>query len=221
LLKEFIQLIYPDFCSGCNQPLLFSERAVCSSCLMEVKSSFASDSNTFFGRYSVSREIYAFKFFKNKLLQKMIYEMKYNGNKDTAFVLGVELGFLVQNICKSKNQDFDFIIPVPVSEIKKQARGYNQSEYIANGISQVIKRPVLKNRLKRRNNLRSQVNKSRYNRWSNVDEQYYLARNFNGINKILLVDDVVTTGATINSCIRALQTINNLEISIAALAGNK
>jgi ComF family protein len=221
LLKEFIQLIYPDFCSGCNQPLLFSERAVCSSCLMEVKSSFASDSNTFFGRYSVNREIYAFKFFKNKLLQKMIYEMKYNGNKDTAFVLGIELGFLVQNICKSKNQDFDFIIPVPVSEIKKYSRGYNQSKYIANGISQVIKRPVLKNRLKRRNNLRSQVNKSRYNRWSNVDEQYYLARNFNGINKILLVDDVVTTGATINSCIKALQTINNLEISIAALAGNK
>ena len=221
MLKEFIQLIYPDFCSGCNQPLLFSERAVCSSCLLEVKSSFASDSNTFFGRFSVNREIYAFKFFKNKLLQKMIYEMKYNGNKDTAFVLGVELGFLVQNVCKSKNQDFDFIIPVPISEIKKQVRGYNQSEYIANGISQVIKRPVLKNRLKRRNNLRSQVNKSRYNRWSNVDEQYYLARNFNGINKILLVDDVVTTGATINSCIKAFQTINNLEISIAALAGNK
>jgi predicted amidophosphoribosyltransferase len=65
------------------------------------------------------------------------------------------------------------------------------------------------------------VNKSRYNRWSNVDEQYYVSRNFNGINKILLVDDVVTTGATINSCIKALQTINNLEISIAALAGNK
>ena len=221
MLKEFIQLIYPDFCSGCNQPLLFSERAVCSSCLMEVKSSFASDSNTFFGRYSVSREIYAFKFFKNKLLQKMIYEMKYNGNKDTAFVLGLELGFLVQNVCKSKNQDFDFIIPVPVSEIKKQARGYNQSEYIANGISQVIKRPVLKDYLKRRNNLRSQVNKSRFNRWSNVDEQYYLARNFKGTNKVLLVDDVVTTGATINSCMKALQTKNNLEISVAALAGNK
>ncbi len=188
---------------------------------MEVKSSFASDSNTFFGRYSVNREIYAFKFFKNKLLQKMIYEMKYNGNKDTAFVLGIELGFLVQNICKSKNQDFDYIIPVPVSEIKKQARGYNQSEYIANGISQVIKRPVLKDCLKRRNNLRSQVNKSRYNRWSNVDNQYYLAGNFEGLKKVLLVDDVVTTGATINSCIKALKTINHLEISIAALAGNK
>ena len=117
---------------------------------MEVKSSFASDYNTFFGRYSVNREIYAFKFFNNKLFQKMIYEMKYNGNKDTAFVLGVELEFLVKNICKSKNQDFDFIIPVPVSGMKKQARGYNQSEYIANGISQ--------------------VNKSRYNRRCNVDD---------------------------------------------------
>ena len=78
---------------------------------MELKSSFVSNSNTFFGRYSVNREIYAFKFFKNKLLQKMIYEMKYNGNKETAFVLGIELGFLVQNVCKTKNQDFDFIIP--------------------------------------------------------------------------------------------------------------
>ena len=221
MLKEFIQLIYPDFCSGCNQHLLFSERAVCSSCLMEVKSSFASNSNTFFGRYSVNREIYAFKFFKNKLLQKMIYEMKYNGNKETAFVLGIELEFLVQNVCKTKNQNFDFIIPVPVSEIKKRARGYNQSEYIANGISQVIKLPVLKDRLKRRNNLRSQVNKSKFNRWSNVDEQYYLSKNLNGINKVLLVDDVVTTGATINSCIKALQTKNNIEISVAALAGNK
>ena len=80
----------------------------------------------------------------------MIYEMKYNGNKDTAFVLGVELEFLVKNICKSKNQDFDFINPVPLSEMKKQVRRYNQSKYIANGISQ--------------------VNKSRYNIWSNVDD---------------------------------------------------
>ena len=221
MLKEFIQLIYPEFCSGCDQPLLFSERAVCSSCLMEVKSSFSSASNTFFGRYSVNREIYAFKFFKNKLLQKMIYEMKYNGNKDTAFVLGVELGFLVKDICKSQNQDFDFIIPVPVSEIKKQKRGYNQCEFIANGISQIIKKPVLKDCLKRRNNLRSQVNNSRYKRWSNVENQYYLARNFNNTTKVLLVDDVVTTGATINSCIKALQIRNNLEITVAALAGNK
>ena len=221
MIKEFIQLIYPDFCSGCNQPLLFSERAVCSSCLMEIKSSFASDSNSFFGRYSVNTEIYAFKFFKNKLLQKMIYEMKYNGNKDTAFVLGVELGSLINNICKSKNQDFDFIVPVPVSEIKKQSRGYNQCEYIANGISQVIKIPVLNNHLKRRNNLKSQVNKSRYKRWSNVENQYFMNRNINEANKILLVDDVVTTGATINSCIKALSVRNNLQISVAALAGNK
>ena len=71
MLKEFIQLIYPDFCSGCNQPLLFSERAVCSSCLIEVKCSFASDSNTFFGRYSVNREIYAFKFFTYKVNSKV------------------------------------------------------------------------------------------------------------------------------------------------------
>jgi len=147
--------------------------------------------------------------------------MKYNGNKETAFVLGVELGFLVKNICKSKNQYFDFIVPVPVSEIKKQLRGYNQCEYIANGISQVIKKPVLRDYLKRRNNLKSQVNKSRYKRWSNVDNQYYLGRDFSETRKILLIDDVVTTGATINSCIKALQARNNLEISVAALAGNK
>jgi ComF family protein len=147
--------------------------------------------------------------------------MKYNGNKDTAFVLGVELGLLINNFCKSKNQDFDFIVPVPVSKIKKQSRGYNQCEYIANGISQVIKIPVLNNHLKRRNNLKSQVNKSRYKRWSNVENQYFISRNISEANKILLVDVIVTTGATINSCIQALQVRNNLQISVAALAGNK
>jgi ComF family protein len=147
--------------------------------------------------------------------------MKYNGNKDTAFVLGVELGFLINKICKSKNQDFDFIVPVPVSEIKKQSRGYNQCEYIANGISQVIKIPVLNNHLKRRNNLKSQVNKSLYKSWSNVENQYFMTKYISETNKILLVDDVVTTGATINSCIKALQVRNSLQISVAALAGNK
>ena len=109
-MSQFLFWMQPVF--------IFSERAVCSSCLMELKSSFASDHKTFFGRYSVSRETYAFIFFKNKLLQKIIYEMKY-----TAFVLCKELGFLFKNICKSKNQDFDFIIPVPVIRMNKEARG--------------------------------------------------------------------------------------------------
>ena len=147
--------------------------------------------------------------------------MKYNGNKNTAFVLGLELGSLINNFCKSKNQDFDFIVPVPLSKIKKQSRGYNQCEYIANGISQVINTSDLNDHLKRRNNLKSQVNKSRYKRLSNVENQYFMTRNISETNKILLVGDEVTTGAIINSCIKALQVRNNLQISVAALAGNK
>ena len=167
----------------------------------------------------VDQEIYVFKNFKNPLIQKMIYEIKYNGNKSTAYVLGVELGSLIK---KSKNVvDFDIIIPVPVSKLKKEHRGYNQCQLIAEGISNIIKLPVDSNYLIRNNNMNSQIKSSRYERWLNVENEYQLTKELKYDTKILLVDDVITTGATINSCLNAIQKNNKLKVTVAALAGNK
>tara|TARA_B100001094_G_scaffold118270_1_gene114042 strand:+ start:1839 stop:2504 length:666 start_codon:yes stop_codon:yes gene_type:complete len=219
LIKEFIQLVYPDYCSGCNQQLQFSETGICSSCLVEVRNYSLIASNIPFGRNIVMKEIYVFKNFKNPLIQKMIYEIKYNGNKSTAYTLGVELGSLIKR--SKKVVDFDIIIPVPVSKLKKQQRGYNQCQLIAEGVSNIIKTPIISNYLIRNNNMTSQVKSSRYNRWLNVDNDYKLIKELKNGIRILLIDDVVTTGATINSCLNAIQKNKKFNITVAALAGNK
>jgi ComF family protein len=219
LIKEFIQLVYPDYCSGCNQQLQFSETGICSSCLVEVRNYSLIASNIPFGRNIVMKEIYVFKNFKNPLIQKMIYEIKYNGNKSTAYTLGVELGSLIKR--SKKVVDFDIIIPVPVSKLKKQQRGYNQCQLIAEGVSNIIKTPIISNYLIRNNNMTSQVKSSRYNRWLNVDNDYQLIKELKNGIRILLIDDVVTTGATINSCLNAIQKNKKFNITVAALAGNK
>ncbi len=219
MIKEFIQLVYPDYCSGCNQQLQFSETGICSSCLVEVRNYSLIASNIPFGRNIVMKEIYVFKNFKNPLIQKMIYEIKYNGNKSTAYTLGVELGSLIKR--SKKVVDFDIIIPVPVSKLKKQQRGYNQCQLIAEGVSNIIKTPIISNYLIRNNNMTSQVKSSRYNRWLNVDNDYQLIKELKNGIRILLIDDVVTTGATINSCLNAIQKNKKFNITVAALAGNK
>jgi ComF family protein len=219
LIKELIQLIYPDYCSGCNQQLQFSEKGICSSCLVEVRNFSHFEMRKTFGRNFVNEEMYVFKNFKNPLIQKMIYEIKYNGNKATAYVLGLELGYLIKKY--SKVLDFDIIIPVPVSKLKQQQRGFNQCDLIAEGISKIIKSPVDSNCLIRKNNLNSQVKSSRYQRWLNVDNEYKLIKELDYNTKILLIDDVVTTGATINSCLEAMNINNKFKISVAALAGPK
>lgn len=149
----------------------------------------------------------------------MIYEIKYNGNKSTAYVLGIELGCLIKRF--KKVVDFDIIIPVPVSKLKMQHRGYNQCQLIAEGISKIIKIPIDSNYLIRNNNMTSQVKSSRYKRWLNVDNEYQLIKKLKNDRRILLIDDVVTTGATINSCLNAIQKNNEFKITVAALAGNK
>lgn len=149
----------------------------------------------------------------------MIYEIKYNGNKSTAYTLGVELGSLIKR--SKKVVDFDIIIPVPVSKLKKQQRGYNQCQLIAEGVSNIIKTPIISNYLIRNNNMTSQVKSSRYNRWLNVDNDYQLIKELKNGIRILLIDDVVTTGATINSCLNAIQKNKKFNITVAALAGNK
>ena len=129
------------------------------------------------------------------------------------------MGCLIKRF--KKVVDFDIIIPVPVSKLKMQHRGYNQCQLIAEGISKIIKIPIDSNYLIRNNNMTSQVKSSRYKRWLNVDNEYQLIKKLKNDRRILLIDDVVTTGATINSCLNAIQKNNEFKITVAALAGNK
>ena len=220
MIKEFIQLIYPEFCAGCGDQLQFSEKAVCSSCLVELRNYSFTSAKSFFGRHIAEDEIYLFNNFKNKILQKIVYELKYNRNKSSGYILGMELGYLIKK--SIHDCSYDFIVPVPISKVKRNKRGYNQCELIAEGVSQILKVPIAFNYLNRNNNLNSQINSNRYQRWLNVEEQYSLIKEFKNYSKLLIVDDIVTTGATINSCIKAIKKNNTkITISVAALAGSK
>ena len=211
-------MIYPDFCAGCNQQLLMSEKGVCSSCWIELKPfQFNNNKPAFFGRQMVYRELYAFEFIKNEMLQKILHNIKYRGNKEAAFVLGIELGKI---LLKYENQ-IDVIIPVPVSDKKKIKRGFNQSECIANGVQNILDKPVLNDYLFRKNNMSSQVKSKRFQRWQNVEYQYITKGDLSiDFKNILLVDDVITSGATIHSCLSAFPT-KTIKFTVAALAAKK
>jgi ComF family protein len=213
LIKDFINTLYPNFCAGCDNILSISEKGICSSCWIEIKK-FDNRNNTFFfGRRRVEMEFYAFEFVKNQLFQKIIHQIKYKGNKVAARVLGIELGKVVQ----SKSIEIDIIIPVPISNKKRSYRGFNQCDYIAGGVQQIIKKPVVSDFLLRADIMNSQINSNRYRRWEKVENQFIINRDSLGFVHVLLVDDIVTSGATIHGCIKKL-TNENLLVSVAALA---
>ena len=167
----------------------------------------------YFGRRKVEMEFYAFEFVKNQLFQKIIHEIKYKGNRLAARALGIELGKVIQR----NSNDIDIIIPVPISNKKRNYRGFNQCDYIAGGVQQIIKKPIISDYLLRINKLNSQINSDRYKRWQKVENQFITTQKNVAFTHVLIVDDVVTSGATIHSCIKKLSN-KNLKVSVAALA---
>ena len=147
----------------------------------------------------------------------MIYEIKYDGDKSTAYVLRIELGCLIKKI--KKVVDFDIIIPVPVIKLKMQHRVYNQCQLIVEGISKIIKTTIDSNYLIRKNNVTSQVKSSRFKRCLNVDNEYQLIKKLKNDRRILQIDDVLTTGATINGCLNAIQKTMNSRLHLLLLQG--
>jgi competence protein ComFC len=218
LLKDFIRLVYPEYCAGCEVLLQLTERGVCSNCFIDLKTYNNNAEYSFFGRYEVKQELYAFEFEKNELFQKIIHQIKYNHNKIAAHVLGIELGKEIKR--KETALDVDVIIPFPISDKKRKKRGFNQCEYIANGVQQVINKPIKKNVLFRKNNLRTQIMSNRYERWENISNQYYVKQSIDPNITILLIDDIVTSGATVHSCIEAFKQ-ESLNFVVAALGGRK
>lgn len=147
----------------------------------------------------------------------MIHQLKYNGVKE----IGTELGRIYAGSLKSSGflDDIDLIIPVPLHPSKKRQRGFNQSDLIAQGISDVSAISVDTNLLIRKKAAKTQTRKSRYDRWTNVQDIFRITdeKRLKGLH-ILLVDDVITTGSTVEACANELLKAENTKVSVAALA---
>jgi len=146
----------------------------------------------------------------------MIEELKYRGNKKAGFYFGNLMG---KSLLNSNRFDVDILIPLPLFERKERMRGYNQSEILCNGISGVINKPVIRNNVIRKVFTETQTKKHRIERWKNVKDIFFVTdpKSLEG-KHILLVDDVITTGATLDACGSEILKIKNVKLSVAALA---
>lgn len=221
-LNDFFNLFFPDLCVVCNSHLVNQENLICTKCLYNIpKTNYHLDidnpvSQLFWGRAKVEYATGFFFFNKGSIYQKMMHKFKYYGNKEIGFVLGKSFGSQLKN---SVFDEIDIIIPVPLHKSKLKKRGYNQSEWLGMGLSEAMQKPIDTNSLIRKLATETQTRKSRFERWKNVENIFKVIDENILIGKhILLVDDVVTTGSTMEACINAILKVKNTKVSIATLA---
>jgi len=221
--SDFVQLFFPEICITCNDKLVSQEKYICLKCLHDIprtgfhKSSGNKVEQLFWGRVKIENATSFFYFRKGSRYQKLIHFLKYKGLKELGQEIGRHYGFEL-----SENKEFsklDIIIPVPLHPKKLKKRGFNQSEWIAKGISIGLGKPVNSNCLYRIVFTSTQTQKTRFERWKNVEGIFEVKMPELLKNKyILLVDDVITTGSTLEACAIALLKVPGIKISIATLA---
>ena len=221
--QDFISLFYPNNCVACQNALFRNEQTICTSCLFHLpKTEFHYEkdnpiSRIFWGRTEIEIAASYCFFVKAGKVQHLIHQLKYKGKKEIGILLGEIYG---KELLKSAFfQNIDVIIPVPLHPKKEKKRGYNQSEMFGIGLSSSMQIPLDKTTLIRTYASETQTKKSRFKRWENVKEIFDLQNADLIENKhILLIDDVITTGATIEACVNMLKKIKNVKISIVSIA---
>ncbi len=218
-LKDLLGLFYPNLCLNCENTLFFNEKILCSNCKNDLP---IVDGNQFLNKKmfinSDIRDIASFLYYdKNNCTQKLIHELKYNDRED----IGVFLGEWFSYSIKKRNlfSDIDYVVPVPLHKKKLKDRGYNQVTSFASSIAKTLNAAYSDTHLIRISNNSSQTKKSRFDRYDKNSSKFTLNDISCYENKhILLVDDVITTGATLASCVNALLKTKNIKISIATMA---
>ena len=226
LLKKyktsFLSLFYPDYCCGCGLILMSQEKNICTRCLYHLpKTNFHKDTNNtiaqrFWGRVNVEEATAFYLFQKSLRVQKILHHLKYKNKPEIGIDLGKKAGNELLGTCF---ETVDYITAVPLHPKKLKIRGYNQSEMIAKGIAESLCKSYLPDLLERTVDNTTQTRKNRYQRWLNAEEIFKATVGEKLENKhILLVDDVITTGATIEACVQALINTHNCKVSVFALA---
>jgi ComF family protein len=226
IVEDFISLFFPRYCVACEDSLVKGENLVCTRCMLEMPRSnyHLEHENPFFnkfrGRMPVKYVMAYFKFVKSSRVQHILHALKYKNKPELGRMLGQVYG--EELIRAGFAEKFDMIIPVPLHHTRKRSRGYNQSEEFGMGLSKILEMPCEVNFLTKVARTQTQTRKSKLNRWDNVKEVFAISQQADVMGKrILLVDDVVTTGATLEACGRILIEAGCKELSLACIAATQ
>ncbi len=203
--ESVLHLFFPQICAGCNSNLLSKDNMLCLYCHSSLpQTSFHLHANNpieklFWGRLPVTHATAQYYFSKESLVQRLMHQFKYRRNKDLGFFLGKMMG---QQLIESNRFSYiDALVPLPLFPSKERKRGFNQATVLCDGIAEVLQKPVLKYAVKRISYTESQTKKSRLERWQNMEGRFEVMNKETIQGKhILLVDDVITTGATLEAC---------------------
>ena len=223
LISNFLGLLYPNLCLICGENLNKSEHQICLGCIAEIpRTNFhlLKDNpveKRFWGKADILKATSFFYFTKGSPFQKLLHELKYRDNKEIGELMGkyaaVDL-LSDETFCSA-----DYIVPIPLHPKKFAKRGYNQSELICNGLSKILAKPVETKSLIRTQANATQTKKSVFERFENTAGVFDIKHKETFENKhILLVDDVLTTGSTIEAAIQALKKCEGIKVSIFTLA---
>ncbi|MFC2115600.1 ComF family protein [Bacteroidota bacterium] len=222
LVHDFINLLLPDLCAACGTPLLRNESVICLKCRYDLPltrfDSYTDNpvARLFWGRVRIENANSYFRYQKGSRFQALIHDLKYRDRKDIGKEFGRLMGIEFRGSAFART---DMILPVPLHKRRQIKRGYNQCDPICEGLSESLGIPFYKDILERPMRSSSQTDKSRYNRWVNVDG-IFRVKHPEKLNKkhILLADDVVTTGSTLEACAAAILDNDGARVSIATLA---
>jgi len=220
LFSDFVALFYPKYCFGCKDGLVKGEDTLCTRCILELPKTNYHLSITnpikekLFGRLPLEYALAYLKFRKTGIVQHLLHELKYNNHPE----VGIKLGKLFGRELKENQIDqFDLIVPVPLHISRKRKRGYNQSAKFAEGLSESLGVPWDEGISMRTQSTATQTKKNRIERWENVKDVFAVHTEKVRDKRVLLVDDVITTGATIEACGKHLTEHGGI-LSIACIA---
>jgi ComF family protein len=222
-LQDFSRLLFPHFCLGCGTELKDRSDVICYRCQLTLPFTnfFLLKNNpvekSFYGRLNIEAAGASFYFTKDSLMQILVAELKYKQNSAAGFYLGRMMGY--QLLASVRFNSIDSIIPMPLHPRKEKLRSYNQATLIAMGIQSVWNKPIIENAVIRNTFSMSQTLQDRIHRWENM-EGIFSVKNQEMIQEkhLLLVDDVTTTGASLEALGSALQVVKGVKLSVATAA---
>lgn len=221
--NNFMHLIYPHYCEGCGNDAIEKNHLLCATCLAELPETGFTlmPENTiekmFYGRLPIANATAAFYFTKDSLIQHLLHQLKYKNNQEVGIYLGKLLGTQIQQ--SNRYNEVDVIIPLPLNPKRQFKRGYNQAALIAEGIALILNKPIVQDAVIRNVFTQTQTINNRVHRLANIDGAFAINNTHAITNKhVLLVDDIITTGATLEACGAIILEQNCKALSNAAVA---